>query len=140
MTGDSNERRVFRFNPLWWIDADTRAVEAFSALVFLTFAVLLLWPGDTLPNFVAYRIMSSLLPETVWGGIFLGQWALQSLAMCGNVRLLRFPAALCGFLLWAFIAAAYLLSSTAGLGGYLFGWIAIFMAWVVWKGPTDGER
>lgn len=133
------EKPLISFDPLWWTNADTRMIEAFSALVFLTFGLILFWPGDTLTGFGAYRVMREVAREDVWTGIFLFQWLLQSVAMCGKVRLLRFPAALGAFAIWLFVGTCYVASSPGGLGGYVFLWLAAFMLLVMWKGPTDGR-
>lgn len=131
--------RLVHFDPFWWIDADTRAVEALSGLIALTFAIVLLWPGSLFAQLAGYRVMAALLPENAWGGILLFQWLIQSLAMCGNVRFLRFPSAICAFLLWILIGICFWLVQPQTLSSYLFFWMAIFMAWVILKGPTDGD-
>lgn len=133
-----HSRGFIRFDPFWWVNADTRAVEALAALVALTFAVVLLLPGD-LFDLSGYRVMRALMPEAVWGGILLLQWALQSMAMCGNVRFLRFPSALFALLLWTLIGSCFWMVNPAALASYVFFWIAIFMGWVILRGPTDGD-
>lgn len=133
-------RKAFRFNPLWWLDADTRAIEAFSAISALAFAVILLLPGNIFEAKSGYRVMAALLPdERGWAVIFLLQWMLQSLAMCGNVWVLRYPSAALGCLLWLFVGLCFWLVSAEALAPYIFWLIALFMAWVCLKGPTDGS-
>ncbi len=109
-----------------------------SALIALTYAVVLLWPGELFAQLAGYRVMAELMTEEAWGCVFLAQWAVQSLAMCGNVRLLRYPSALLAFLLWIFVGACFWLVAPQSVASYLFFWLALFMAWVLWKGPTDG--
>lgn len=130
--------RRFRFDPLWWLNADTRAVEAMSAMMFLTFGVGFLLPGDLFARYSAYGAMAAIMSETKWGCLFVAQWALQSLAMCGNVWMLRYPSAALGMMLWVFLAVLFFIAAPTGLAPYPSAWLALFMAWVLWKGPTDG--
>ena len=132
-------RPTFRFNPLWWITADTRSAEAYSALMFLVFGVGFLVHGSLFDRYAVYRSLGAIMPEQGWGCLFLAQWAMQSLAMCGNVWMLRYPSALLAFVLWSGLGCLFLIGAPTSLSPYPSLLLALFMAWVVWKGPTDGS-
>lgn len=134
------QRRAFRFEPLWWLDADTRAVEAFSALLAWIYAAVLLWPGDLFGQLSSYSVMAAIMAEGKWGAMFVFQGLLQSAAMCGNVRLLRYPSAIIAFFLWFFIGACFWFANPQVVAAYFFFLIAAFMGWVISKGPPDGDR
>jgi hypothetical protein len=128
-----------RFTPLWWIEADTRMIEAFSALASLVFSASLfsMWWFDQ--QLGAYRIMRELLPLWGWGIVFASVWLVQSYAMCGNVYVARLPASWLAFLSWGVVAFFFLWANPLSLAPYLIGLLASFMLWIIVKGPTDGK-
>lgn len=134
-----DKQPFFRFNPFWWLNADTRAIEAYSAIVFLIFGVGFLAPGDLFAKYPVYRSLGVVMSEEKWGALFVAQWALQSLAMCGNVWALRYPSALLAFLLWIGIGVLFFIGAPTSLSPYPSLLLAVFMGWVVRKGPTDGR-
>lgn len=128
---------MFRLRPFWWWSADTRGAEVLSAVTAWSWGILLLLPARTFDLSPSYEIMAALLPEPCWGGIALAVGALQSLAMCGNVRLLRYPAALLSMILWTTAAAMFLVANPGTHAPVVYGILAAFQAWVIIRGPQE---
>lgn len=131
-------KRLYKLEPFWWWDADTRAVEAFSAVMAMVWGFVLLLTADMSAS-PGYRIMHALMPTWGWGLFFVFVWLIQSAAMCGNVRLLRFPSALLAFIVWTAVAIAISVANPSGLG-YTYFVMAAAQAWVLWKGPTKNGK
>lgn len=123
------------FRPLFWWRADTRGAEVISAVMLWTWGLILLAPWDTFEVSPSYRIMSFLAPEWVWGCLYLGLGALQSLAMCGNVHRFRLPAASFAMIGWTFAAITFLLSNPYTHAPVLYGILAFANFWVIQRGP-----
>lgn len=126
-----------RFRPLWWWDADTRGAEVLSALIAWTWGLWLLLPWNTFESVASYAFMSTLLPERTWGVLFLVVGGLQSLAMCGNVHLFRYPAAVFSMVLWVSVSLMFFASNPGAYGPILYGLLAASQWWVILRGPQS---
>lgn len=125
---------------LWWKYADTRLLEVFSALYALYWGVVLaMYPFWGLSSPPALSL-EALAPHFQWSLLFLFVWIIQSSAMCGNIWLLRYPAALLSMSIWLFVAITYMINSPLSpqIGSHLL--LGLGMMWVVVRGPTDGRR
>lgn len=131
---------IINIRPLWWWKSQTQIAEVMSALTALGWALLLLWPGETMDAAPALRVMRLFGGDNLWIGIFALVWIVQSLAMCGNVKLFRYPSALLSLLLWTFVAATSFLSNPLSPAWIVYGVLALAMAWTLISGPTNDHK
>lgn len=131
-----NGRFKIAFWPFSWMKADTRIAEVISALIALSWAVILLLPGDTMHSAPGLKIMAEFGNDYVWAAIFGLVWGVQSLAMCGNIGLFRYPGALLSLMLWTFLASTILFSNPLSPGWLSYSVLALSMAWTLISGPT----
>lgn len=131
---------MIKFRPLWWWSADTRGAEVLSALVAWTWGLWLLLPWDTFSSVSSYSFMSSLLKETTWGALFLFVGGLQSLAMCGNVQLFRYPAAVFALVLWVSAGLMFFAANPYAHAPVLYGLLAASQGWVILRGPQRHDE
>lgn len=129
--------RKIRFRPFWWWHADTRGAEVISAVIAWSWGTWLLLPWDTFASASGYRFMSSLLPERTWGILFTIVGLLQSLAMCGNVHVFRYPAAVFSMVLWVAVSVMFYAANPIAHAPVLYGILAASQWWVILRGPQD---
>ena len=132
-------RIPLKFRPLWWLNADTQIAEVMSALVALSWAGVLLWPGDTMAAAPALRVMARMGGDLFWLPVFVLVWLVQSLAMCGNVRIFRYPGALLSLALWTFVGTTTFFSNPLSPGWAVYAILALAMLWTLISGPTDHD-
>jgi hypothetical protein len=128
------------FTPFWWLQADTRMVEAFSAFCAFAFSGVLFFGWVFSAEAVTRIALSVVMPGWAWSIWFLVVWACQSYAMCGNVFIARLPSALFAFITWFTVAGTFFFNNPFGFAPYIHGILAAFMAWIVIKGPTNGSH
>lgn len=122
------------FRPLYWTGDGTGWLEAFSAGVAWIWSLVLLWPGDTFPTGRGYDLMARFAPEWVWAAWFAVVAALHSGAMCGNIRVFRYPAALLAGFTWSATGTLALIANPAGAFGYWWLLLGFLMVAVAWHG------
>lgn len=130
----------FEFTPLWWWNADSRAAEAFSAMLAWYWGVLLLLPVDTFSLSRSYRAMAEIAPEWAWGLMYCFVGLVQSAALCGGVRFFRGPGAALAFLFWTAAAAMFFFSNPFTHAVGIYSMLALMNAWVITRGPVNDGR
>lgn len=126
--------------PLWWWNADSRIIEAFSGMLAWYWGILLLLPFDTFGAGRSYIVMQQIATEEAWGVFYCIIGLIQSIAMCGNVYYLRFPASLLAVIGWSAASMMVGLANPVGHGLAIYGLLALANGWVIIRGPTrDGN-
>lgn len=123
--------------PFWWWGADSRGVEALSAMVAWYWGVLLLLPVRTFAASRSYDAMAAVAAEWVWGLMICAVALTQSLAMCGGVKFFRYPGAVLAFITWAGVAFLFGASNPATHAVGIYSILAAFNLWVLARGPRD---
>lgn len=93
-----------------WVESPADWMEAFSAILFWIYGVLLLLPPATFQMTPSYRVMAFIAPEEIWGGAFIVVALLHSLSLCIGFRRLRVPACMLGAFVWIFVGVTFALS------------------------------
>jgi len=128
---------MMALRPFWWWRADTRGAEVTSAVLAWAWGLMLLAPHDTFADVPGYRLMAAFAPEWAWGLFYLAVGGLQSLAMCGNVNKLRFPAAIVALVGWTAAACTFLVVNPYTHAPIVYGVLAAMQLWVIVRGPQD---
>jgi len=118
-------------------DADTRAIELFSAVSAGWWAVLLLvLSAERIALAPSYQAVRALAPEG-WLGVLFG---LVGLAQAGAVLwdwpCRRVVLALIAVHLWAVVAIALLVNYPPSPAGGLYAALSLACAWVTSQGPS----
>jgi len=130
----------FTFRPFWWWDADSRIIEAFSAVLAFYWCFILILPEDTFGKSPSYQIMAYLGEEWQWALFYSIVWVVQSLALCGGVWLFRYPGAYLAMIGWAVATAMFALSNPLTHAPGIYGLLTLANLWVIIRGPTKDGR
>lgn len=115
-------------------DSDLIATRLTLALAELTWAVMLLWPGDTFSR-PTYTVMGHIAPETAWALVFLStsliQYSIVALDSCRSQWAHRFAS--WNALLWVTTIVCMLMSvypPPAAVGGEIALMTSAIWIWV----------
>lgn len=112
-----------------WFFADPESIETFLCLWTLSWGLhVLCFQPFTLS--AAYRVLTNLAPDGVWGGAILSLAVLRSLALALDARRARVTFAKLCVCLWAFIWASVLLASWRAIEAPTILLIMLADAWV----------
>ena len=106
------------------------AYEVYAAGAALIWGLVLVWPpADTFASASSYRLLATLAPEPVWGGVLLGLGAGQGAAILADTAIGRRAGALLGWCWWAFVGVTLILSNPATIAGWIYLWMAAGEWW-----------
>lgn len=128
---------ALNFRPLWWWKCDTEPMEVFSGMYACITAFIFFLPFASFTETNGYRYHLALAPEWVWAFAFAMLGLLQSLAMCGNVVVFRYPALILGIVLWGVDAILILGVSPTTPGPWAFVLLAAGNLWALLRHGDD---
>ncbi len=82
---------------------DPRLLEIILALQALLFGIFLLLPGNAFESAQVYRILSTIMPEGLWGLIFVGSAILEIIVVSNIAGKLRRVSATLALFLWLIV-------------------------------------
>lgn len=133
--------RIMRnIRPFWWWRASTLALEVFSAWLAWCWTVLLfimLGNDDDAHLHAFFGEMETMFPLEVWLTLFAGAGTIQTVAMCGNVFGLRYPALMVSLLLWSFVASLAVFTNGVDITNVPYALLTVLNAWAMLRGPSD---
>jgi hypothetical protein len=116
------------------VNTDFQATEAQAAIIAIGLGGGLLNPyTDTFVSSPSFAAMAALAPEWVWGLALFGVGVVHLAAMIRRAYHWRRAMMFVFAVLWAFMAAMFLLSNPSGWGPVLYGILAGSSGWAYWR-------
>lgn len=110
--------------------SDSTPIEIYSAWIALIWGI---WLSDPFSNVLqsndVYVPMRSLLPEYVWGGLFLFGGIIQLWSVFSDNRSFRVVTTFVAFCAWLFVATMFWLGNPFGVGRFAYASLSLFSLW-----------